>query len=137
MNNLNGIPKEMKGYDIGMYINEPEVTDTYFGWNAGIQIAINTPITNKLYTLIESDIIDNMFDIEADEDLFDDYYRSLRDEINLKKLSIKYKDDGPLFCKDSYMWSGHAENKFDNKMFIDQYDQFFNIEKLQCLEAGI
>ena len=132
-NCIDSIVDVMYSYDIGMFVNMEEHTEDYYGWNAGIQVVSGTPGAVNLYRSIEDDIKKDMFNLEADEDIFDTHYKSQESTLRLCKLDKKYKDDGPEFDTESCMWSGHAENKFDNDMFREAYEKYLDRCKLNCL----
>lgn len=131
MNNIAHIKDLMKGHDIGMYIHEEEIgkyktyhQQEYSGWHAGFMVATNTTTCKQLYSEIESRVNDNIYDIEADEDEFEVVYKLLQDELHLKLFGTEYKDSGPEFASDSYMWTGQAEIKSCNEQYIKQYKRY-------------
>lgn len=135
MNDISHINEMMSGYDIGMYIHEAEIgkyktyhQQEYSGWHAGFMVATNTPSCKKLYNEIEDRVNSNIYDIEADEDEFEAAYKINQSELKLKLFDKQYKDCGPEFSTESYMWTGQAEIKSCNEQYIKQYRQYKSIK---------
>ena len=91
-------------------------------------VATNSPLCRQLYREIENRVNDNIYDIEADEDEFEAVYKILQDKLKLKLFDKEYKDSGPEFSPESYMWTGQAEIKSCNEQYIEQYRLYKSIK---------
>ena len=69
-----------------------------------------------------SDVEDADADIEADEVEF----QKLLSEININIFYVdkKYKDNGPVYNRDSYMWSGQSDEKIINNMYRQKLTKY-------------
>ena len=131
MNDITHIKEMIKGHDIGMYIHEEEVgkyktyhQQEYSGWHAGFMVATNTSLCKQLYREVEKRVNDNIYDIEADEDEFEAVYRIWLEDLRLKLFDKRYKDSGPEFSHESFMWTGQGSNKSCSVQYIEQFNQY-------------
>ena len=131
INNISHIKEQMSGYDIGMYIHDLEIgkyktyhQQEYSGWHAGFMVATNTDTCKQMYSEIEAKVNENIYDIEADEDEFEAVYSTYCDDVRLRLFDIQYKDSGPDFSEDSYMWTGQGATKSCNEQYIREYKRY-------------
>ena len=134
------LKKLMKGYDLGMFINEFERGDfttkyghEYSGWNAGIMLVNSTPKAIKFYNQLEERVKSDMDNIDADEIEFEYMYRHMVDDIKLLEINKTFKDNGPDYNTESHMWSGQSEEKKLNKLYIRESQNYLYEYKKACI----
>ena len=126
-NNLIDITKK---YDIAMFIDDNDINsyttkygDSYMGLNAGFMYVNNTNASKVFYNILEKKVNADIFDIEADEVEFQKLYKN--SNIKMFNVSSKYKDNGPVYNFDSYMWSGQSDEKVYNTIFKDELRKYY------------
>lgn len=132
---INHMKDMMIDHDIGMYIDSREVDiyktyhgDTYTGFSAGLMLVKRTDLSRHMYKLIENRVMENIHNIEADEDEFDLVYKMFEDTIKMQRFGDRYKDQGPDFRDNSYMWSGKSEAKGSNGRYIEEYNNYLHLK---------
>lgn len=128
---FNDLVKTAKDYDIAMFIDNNDVDsyitkhgDSYMGLNAGFMYINNTEISKLFYKELEQRVNNDIFDIEADEEEFQKLYKT--SDIKMCIVDFKYKDNGPNYNLDSYMWSGQSDEKIYNNDFKDELEKYNN-----------
>ena len=118
-----------KTYDIAMFIDDNDIDsyitkhgDSYMGLNAGFMYINNTQISKVFYKQLENNVNDDIFNIEADEVEFQKLYKTT--DINMMLVDFKYKDNGPKYNNESYMWSGQSDEKIFNVIFKNEVKRY-------------
>ena len=126
---FNSIIHDSKNYDLAMFVDKNDINsyittygEEYMGLNAGFMYINNTEVSKNFYKKLEHRVNKNIFDIEADEVEF----QKLLSEIDIKILYVgkKYKDNGPVYSHDSYMWSGQSDEKIVNTMYKNKIKEY-------------
>tara|TARA_R110002153_G_scaffold13431_2_gene49972 strand:+ start:5147 stop:5980 length:834 start_codon:yes stop_codon:yes gene_type:complete len=127
--NFNSIIDDTKDYDLGMFIDTDDINcfttkhgEEYMGWNAGLMYINNTKVSKNFYNILEKRVNADIFDIEADEVEFQKLLSEI--DINIFYVDKKYKDNGPVYNRDSYMWSGQFDEKIINKMYLQELEKY-------------
>ena len=126
---FNSIIPDSKNYDLAMFVDKNDINsyttkygEKYMGWNAGFMYINNTKLSKKFYKILEERVTEDIFNIEADEVEF----QKLLSEIDIKILYVgrKYKDKGPQYNDNSYMWSGQSDEKIVNTMYRNKIKEY-------------
>jgi len=112
--NFSSIITESKDYDIAMYVGPWDANlDLACGYvfpDTGLMYVNNTELSKKFYENLAIKM--SRPDILAiDSNEFE--FKKLLSELDIKMLVLdkKYKDNGPEYNADSYMWSGVGDQK--------------------------
>ena len=126
---FNSIVTDSKKYDLAMFVDKNDINsyttkygEKYMGWNAGFMYINNNKCSKKFYKKLEERVTQDIFNIEADEVEF----QKLLSEIDIKILYVnkKYKDNGPEYNNNSYMWSGQSDEKIVNTMYRNKIKEY-------------
>tara|TARA_S200002703_G_C3778526_1_gene239794 strand:+ start:577 stop:1398 length:822 start_codon:yes stop_codon:yes gene_type:complete len=127
--NFDSIIQDSKNYDLAMFIDKNDINsyttkydEKYMGWNAGFMYINNTELSKNFYNTLEERVNKDIFNIEADEVEF----QKLLSEIDIKILYVnkKYKDNGPDYDINSYMWSGQSDEKIINTTYRNKIKEY-------------
>tara|TARA_R110000803_G_scaffold157920_2_gene222214 strand:- start:2452 stop:3294 length:843 start_codon:yes stop_codon:yes gene_type:complete len=112
--NFSSIITESKDHDLAMYVGpwdaNADLACGYVFPDGGLMYVNNTELSKKFYEKLTKKI--SRPDILAtDSNEFE--FKKLLSELNIKMLVLdkKYKDNGPEYNVDSYMWSGVGDHK--------------------------
>lgn len=112
--NFSSIITESKDHDLAMYVGPWDGnTDLACGYvfpDGGLMYVNNTELSKELYEKLTKKI--TRPDILA-TDSYELEFKKLLSELDIKMLVLdkKYKDNGPEYNVDSYMWSGVGDHK--------------------------
>ena len=127
--NFNSIIDDTKDFDLGMFIDKNDINcfttkhgEEYMGWNAGFMYINNTSASKNFYNILEERVNADIFDIEADEVEFQKLLSEI--DVNIFYVDKKYKDNGPVYNSDSYMWSGQSDEKIVNNMYRQELTKY-------------
>ena len=84
----------------------------------GLMIFVNTLRSKRFVKFCRDNI--NLFDITADEGVFNDAYESIKPTI--LNIPTSYKDES--FNEASHMWSGHGDVKSYNQIYINEQKKY-------------